>query len=364
MSKPLRILITGAAGQIGYALIPHMLNGSVFGKDQPVELHLLDIKQGEKLLTAAVMEIQDCTYPLLKGLLATTDVKEAFTGVDVAVLVGGFPRLKGMERKDLMNKNSSIFIEQGRALRLYSNPNVKVLVVANPANSNCLVAMHHACFNTADTTATDPKPLSPDNFTCLTRLDMNRACYQLGERFGVAAGTVKNVIIWGNHSSTLFPDLEHATVVTTKSTGAILSTPIASHNDAKDKLTKSWIQTDAKGFAKTVQQRGAAVLDARGLSSAMSAAHAIGDHLRDWLFGTAPGEFVSMGVYSDSTHYGIARDLIYSFPVTCQKGGKYTIVPNLPRSQYAIDMCKITEAELLDERKLLVKSPATHSSTN
>ncbi len=346
----------------------------------------------EKTLSGVVMEIQDCAYPLLAGVVATTDVTTAFSGVDVACLVGGFPRLKGMERKDLMDKNASIFVEQGRALRQFASPNVKVLVVANPANSNCLVAVQNACL--------DPngvgKPLPKENFTCLTRLDQNRARHQIATRFGVASTAVKNVIIWGNHSSTLFPDLEHAFVATstttttttnaqttesksgsasggsgggdskaatantTSSTVSVVTTAhkqlLSSLPEAKQKLSTEWLEgvSGVGGFVRTVQQRGAAVIEARGLSSALSAANAIADHLRDWLYPTAGSdEFVSMGVYSDGSAYGIASDIIYSFPVKCQAGGTYTIVKDLVQSAYAKNMCKITETELLDEKKLL-----------
>lgn len=348
--KPLRVLLTGAAGQIGYALIPHLVNGTVFGASQPVILHLLDIKMQEKVLKGVVMEIEDCAYPLLAGVVATSDVKEAFTGVDVACLVGGFPRLKGMERSDLLAKNAAIFVEQGRALRQFASPNVKVLVVANPANSNCLVAVQNACLDAAG----PGKPLPTANFTCLTRLDQNRARHQLAARLGQHAHAIKNVIIWGNHSSTLFPDHAHAHVAT----AGAANTPLAALTDAKEKLSAEWVD----GFVKTVQQRGAAVIEARGLSSAVSAANAIADHLRDWLNGTVEGEFVSMGVYTEGKEYGVGKGLVYSLPLKTKAGGEWEVIKGLVQSDFAKKWCQTTEKELEEEAKLLPKAAPANTT--
>jgi len=328
-SAPLRVLITGAAGQIGYSLIPLVASGVVFGPSQRLILHLLDIEQAKKTLAGVVMEIQDSVFPLLDGYISTTDLKEAFTGVDVAILVGGFPRLAGMERKDLLAKNSPIFISQGEALSKYSNPNVKVLVVANPANTNCLVAIQNA-LNT-------PK----ENFSCLTRLDMNRAKYQLAARLAVSSNDIRNVIIWGNHSNTLFPDYSQAELINGNQVTPITKLPNS------DKLTQEW---NDKTFIPVVQLRGAKVIEQRGFGSALSAAWAIGDHLRSWLVtGTQQGEYVSMGVISNG-EYGIAKDIVYSFPVSCQ-GGNYKIIEGLNISNFSREMMKKTEKELLEEKK-------------
>jgi len=326
-NPPLRVLITGAAGQIGYSLIPIVASGSVFGPSQRIILHLLDIEQAKKTLSGVVMELQDSVFPLLDSYVSTTDLKQAFTDVDVAILVGGFPRLAGMERKDLLARNSPIFISQGEALSQYSSPNVKVLVVANPANTNCLVAIQNS------------SKIPKQNFSCLTRLDMNRAKYQLAARLSVSSNDIRNVIIWGNHSNTLFPDYSHAQVS---------STPIQKLSNS-DQLTSEW---NDKTFIPVVQQRGAKVIEQRGFGSAMSAAWAIGDHLRSWLVtGTQQGEYVSMGVISNG-EYGITKDIVYSFPVTCQ-GGNYKIVEGLDISNFAKDQMKKTEKELLDEKQMI-----------
>lgn len=328
---PVRFLITGAAGQIGYSLIPLVASGAVLGPDQPVILHLLDIPPAQKVLQGVVMEIEDCNYPLVHGIVATTDVQEACKGVQYAILVGGFPRKEGMTRRDLLERNSKIFVEQGKALNDHADRNVKVLVVANPANTNCLVAIRNA------------PNLDPANFSCLTRLDHNRAASQLAKKLNVPFSAVKNPIIWGNHSSTMYPDAS-----------------IAVYSDAEGKEHKVIEAIDAKWlqgeFLKTVAERGAAVISARGLSSAMSAAHAAAQHMRDWVLGTKPGEVVSMGIYTGAPDaagtapYGIARDIVYSFPVTCE-GGKWKIVEGLTLDDFAKSALKKTEEELLSERK-------------
>lgn len=291
---PVRVLVTGAAGQIGYALVPMIARGVMLGPDQPVILHLLDIEPASEALSGVKMELIDAAFPLLAGVIATTYVVEACKGVNIAVMVGGFPRKEGMERKDVMSKNVSIYKAQASALEQHAAENCKVLVVANPANTNALILKEFA------------PSIHEKNITCLTRLDHNRALGQIAEKLDVHVSEVKNVIIWGNHSSTQYPDVNHATV---KANGG-------------EKLVRElladdhWLNTE---FISTVQQRGAAVIKARKLSSALSAASAACDHIRDWVLGTPKGIMVSMGVYSDGS-YDIQPGLIYSFPVTCQNG--------------------------------------------
>ncbi|CAH2046619.1 unnamed protein product, partial [Thlaspi arvense] len=311
---PVRVLVTGAAGQIGYALVPMIARGIMLGADQPVILHMLDIPPAAEALNGVKMELIDAAFPLLKGVfelsnrlrffpvtgvVATTDAVEGCTGVNVAVMVGGFPRKEGMERKDVMSKNVSIYKSQAAALEKHAAPNCKVLVVANPANTNALILKEFA-------------PSIPEkNITCLTRLDHNRALGQVSERLSVPVSDVKNVIIWGNHSSTQYPDVNHATVKT------------SSGEKPVRELVKNdeWLNGE---FITTVQQRGAAIIKARKLSSALSAASSACDHIRDWVLGTPEGTFVSMGVYSDGS-YNVPSGLIYSFPVTC-RNGEWSIV--------------------------------------
>jgi len=320
MSKPpKRVLVTGAAGQIGYALLPRIASGEMLGPDQPVILHMLEIPQAKQALEGIVMELEDCAYPLLAGVVPSVEPVEAFTDVDVVLFVGAFPRKDGMERKDLIAKNAQIFSEQGKVLDKVAKKDVKVVVVGNPANTNCLIVMKHA--------PSVPK----ENFTALTRLDHNRAKSQVAIKAKVPVDQVKNTLIWGNHSGTQFPDLSHA-LIGGKPAAEIL----------KD---EQWIQND---FVKTVQQRGAAVIKARGLSSAFSAANAIVNHVHDWLVGTPAGEFVSMAVAAEGS-YGIKDEIIYSYPVTCQNG-KWTIVQNLHVSDWAREKMEITRKELVEER--------------
>jgi len=319
--EPVRVLVTGAAGQIGYALVPMVARGIMLGADQPVILHMLDIPPAAEALNGVKMELVDAAFPLLKGVVATTDVVEACTGVSVAVMVGGFPRKEGMERKDVMSKNVSIYKAQASALEKYAAPNCKVLVVANPANTNALILKEFA-------------PSIPEkNITCLTRLDHNRALGQISERLNVQVSDVKNVIIWGNHSSTQYPDVTHATV--------------------GDKPVPELVKDDAwlKGeFISTVQQRGAAIIKARKLSSALSAASSACDHIRDWVLGTPEGTWVSMGVYSDGS-YNVPAGLIYSFPVTCC-GGEWKIVQGLSIDEFSRAKLDATAAELTEEKAL------------
>ncbi|KAG4981683.1 hypothetical protein AAZX31_10G006800 [Glycine max] len=318
---PVRVLVTGAAGQIGYALVPMIARGVMLGPDQPVILHMLDIPPAAESLNGVKMELVDAAFPLLKGVVATTDVVEACTGVNIAVMVGGFPRKEGMERKDVMTKNVSIYKSQASALEKHAAANCKVLVVANPANTNALILKEFA-------------PSIPEkNISCLTRLDHNRALGQISERLNIQVSDVKNVIIWGNHSSTQYPDVNHATV--------------------GEKPVRELIADDAwlnGEFITTVQQRGAAIIKARKLSSALSAASAACDHIRDWVLGTPQGTWVSMGVYSDGS-YNVPAGLIYSFPVTCANG-EWTIVQGLPIDEFSRKKLDLTAEELSEEKAL------------
>lgn len=316
------VCITGAAGQIGYALLPHICSGKTFGPDQPIKLHLLDlnIEGVQTALNGVKMELEDATYPLLKGCVTTGDAKVAFTGADAVVMLGAFPRKDGMERKDLLAKNCGIFKEQGEYLNTVASKSVKVLVVGNPANTNCLTAMQCA------------PNIPKENFSALTRLDHNRAMGQLAIKAGVALEEVSNAIIWGNHSSTQYPDINHATVGGKK---------------AKEVIGDDGWYTST--FIPMIQKRGAAIIAARKLSSALSAAQAISDHMHDWVLGTPAGKYVSMAVDSTGNKYGVADGLIYSFPVTCT-GGKWTIVDGLALDDFSKEKMKATENELMEEK--------------
>ncbi|KAG2727923.1 hypothetical protein I3760_01G181600 [Carya illinoinensis] len=323
--EPVRVLVTGAAGQIGYALVPMIARGVMLGADQPVILHMLDIPPAAEALNGVKMELVDAAFPLLKGVVATTDVVEACTGVNIAIMVGGFPRKEGMERKDVMSKNVSIYKSQASALEKHAAANCKVLVVANPANTNALILKEFA-------------PSIPQkNITCLTRLDHNRALGQVSERLNVQVSDVKNVIIWGNHSSTQYPDVSHATVKTPSGEKPV---PALIADDA-------WLKGE---FITTVQQRGAAIIKARKLSSALSAASSACDHIRDWVLGTPEGTWVSMGVYSDGS-YNVPAGLIYSFPVTCCNG-EWTIVQGLSIDDFSRKKLDLTAEELTEEKAL------------
>nr|CAD1836177.1 unnamed protein product [Ananas comosus var. bracteatus] len=329
---PVRVLVTGAAGQIGYALVPMIARGVMLGPDQPVILHMLDIPPAAESLNGVKMELVDAAFPLLKickmifvGVVATTDVVEACTGVSIAVMVGGFPRKEGMERKDVMSKNVSIYKSQASALEKHAAPNCKVLVVANPANTNALILKEFA------------PSISEKNITCLTRLDHNRALGQISERLNVQVSDVKNVIIWGNHSSTQYPDVNHATV----------KTPSGEKPVRGLVADDEWLNGE---FITTVQQRGAAIIKARKLSSALSAASAACDHIHDWVLGTPEGTWVSMGVYSDGS-YNVPAGLIYSYPVTC-RNGEWTIVQGLPIDEFSRQKMDATAQELAEEKAL------------
>ncbi|XP_078593497.1 malate dehydrogenase, cytoplasmic-like isoform X2 [Branchiostoma floridae x Branchiostoma japonicum] len=320
----LRVCVTGAAGQIAYSLLYSVAKGDVFGKDQPVILTLLDIPPMMGVLEGVVMELQDCALPILQEVIATSDEREAFTDIDVAMLVGAMPRREGMERKDLLKANAKIFKSQGKSLDQYAKKTVKVVVVGNPANTNALIAMKCA------------PSIPKENFSCLTRLDQNRAKSQIAGKCSVPTSAVKKVTIWGNHSSTQFPDAMHAVVV---KDGKDIQASEAVNDDA-------WLKGD---FITTVQKRGAAVIAARKLSSAMSAAKAICDHVRDWVQGTPDDDWVSMGVISDGNSYGVPEGLVYSFPVKLS-GGKWTIVDGLAVDAFAREKMDTTAKELVEER--------------
>ncbi|XP_005989614.1 malate dehydrogenase 1Ab, NAD (soluble) [Latimeria chalumnae] len=329
MSGPIKVLVTGAAGQIAYSLLYSIAKGDVFGKDQPLSLVLLDITPMMGVLEGVVMELQDCALPLLREVISTDKVEVAFKDLDAAILVGSMPRREGMERKDLLKANVNIFKTQGAALDKYSKKTVKVLVVGNPANTNCLTASKSA------------PSIPKENFSCLTRLDHNRARSQIACRLDIPAEDVKNVIIWGNHSSTQYPDVNHAKVL-------IKGKEVGAREALKD---DSWLKNE---FIATVQQRGAAVIKARKLSSAMSAAKAICDHMRNIWFGTPEGEFISMGVISDGNAYGVPEDLIYSFPVMI-KDKTWKIVEGLPIDDFSREKMDLTAKELVEERDTAVE---------
>ncbi|KAK4592866.1 hypothetical protein RGQ29_017141 [Quercus rubra] len=323
--EPMKVLVTGAAGQIGYAIAPMIARGIMLGPDQPVILHLLDIAPAAEALKGVKMELLDAAFPLLKEVHATTDVTEACKDVNIAIMLGGFPRKEGMERKDMMSKNVPIYKEQASALEEHAASDCKVLVVANPANTNALILKEFA-------------PSIPEkNITCLTRLDHNRALSQIAERLKVYVTDVKNVIIWGNHSSSQYPDANHATVATTNGERPVKELDTNDH----------WLKNE---FINTVQQRGAAIIKARKASSALSAASAACDHMHDWVLGTPKGTWVSMGVYSDGS-YEIPKDIIYSFPVKCEKG-KWSIVKGLKIDEFSRAKMDATAKDLIDEKEV------------
>lgn len=317
MKAPVRVAVTGAAGQISYSLLFRIASGEMLGKDQPVILQLLEITPALEALKGVVMEIEDCAFPLVAGIVQTDDPDIAFKGADYCLLVGARPRGPGMERKDLLAANAQIFSVQGAAINQHASRDVKVLVVGNPANTNALIAYRNA------------PDLQPGQFTAMTRLDHNRAKAQLAIKTSAQSSDVDGVIIWGNHSATQYPDVHHC--------------KIAGEN-AVDLVSHDWV---AKEFIPTVQQRGAAIIKARGLSSAASAANAAIEHMRDWALGS-DSKIVSMGIHSDGS-YGIEKGLIYSFPVICSKG-RYSIVQDLEISAFSRSLMQVTEKELREER--------------
>jgi malate dehydrogenase len=320
MKDPIRVAVTGAAGQICYSLLFRIAAGDMLGKDQPVILHLLDIPQSLPALKGVIMELEDCAFPLLAGLIVTDEPKVAFRDVDIALLVGARPRSKGMERKDLLEANSAIFISQGRALNEVASREVRVLVVGNPANTNAYIAM------------TNAPDLKPGNFSAMMRLDHNRALSQLAARVGSPVASVRRMIVWGNHSGSQYPDLSHAQVNGRKALDLI--------DDP------GWVERE---FIPVIQKRGATIIEVRGLSSAASAANAIVNHITDWFFGTREDDWVSMGIPSDGS-YGIPEGVIYGFPVAC-KGRSYHIIPNLEVSESGKEKMQVSYRELVEEQE-------------
>lgn len=323
MSDPVRVCVTGAAGQIGYSLVYMVGSGAVFGPNTPVILHLLDIGPMMGVLNGVCMEISDCALPCVRDVVATDDPAVAFKDIDAAFLVGAMPRKEGMERKDLLAANVKIFKAQGQALDKYSKKSVKILVVGNPANTNALICAKYA-------------PSIPrENFSAMTRLDQNRAQAQISVRLGIPISDVKNCIIWGNHSGTQFPDVAHGTATINGQSSGI-------YDAVKD---DAWLKGE---FITTVQKRGGAVIAARKMSSAMSAAKAACDHMRDWWQGTPEGHYASMGVFSDGS-YNTPEGVMFSFPITI-KDKKWTIVKDLPIDGFAREKLDATGKELCEER--------------
>lgn len=319
MKQPLRVAVTGAAGNISYAMLFRIASGEMLGKDQPVILQLLEITPALDALKGVVMELEDCAFPLLAGVVQTDDANVAFKDIDYALLVGARPRGPGMERKDLLEANAAIFSAQGKALNDVASRDVKVLVVGNPANTNALIAQRNA------------PDLDPRNFTAMTRLDHNRAMAQLAEKTDSTVNDIKNMTIWGNHSSTQYPDLTACTV---------------NGKPALDLVDREWYEN---AYIPEVQQRGAAIIKARGASSAASAANAAIAHMRTWALGSDENDWVSMGVYSNG-EYGIAEGLIYSFPCTCSNGD-WSIVDGVDvSSDFSKEKMAATEQELSEER--------------
>ena len=317
MKEPVKVAITGAAGQISYSLLFRVAAGQMLGDDQPIILQLLEIPPAMDALGGVVMELDDCAFPLLHGIVATDNPDVAFKDASYALLVGSRPRGPGMERKDLLEANAAIFSVQGKSLNEHAARDVKVLVVGNPANTNCLIAQRNA------------PGLAPQQFTAMTRLDHNRAMSQLAQKTGKHVNDVKGLAIWGNHSATQYPNVSHA---------AVAGVP------AMELVDQGWLETE---FIPRVQQRGAAIIEARGSSSAASAANAAIEHIRDWMGGSG-GETVSMGVYSDGS-YGVAEGLIYSYPCTCE-AGRWTIVQGLSIDDFSRTRMTATEVELIEER--------------
>ena len=324
--RPVRVAVTGAAGQIGSFLCFMIAQGRMFGPYQKVILQLLELPAADATLQGLVLELKDGAFPLVHQIIATTKVEEAFAKADVAVLVGAKPRGPGMERKDLLNENAKIFKAQGEALNQFASKNVKVLVVGNPANTNALIASHYA------------PSIPKKNFTALTRLDYNRALSQLSDKLAVPVEDIKNVIIWGNHSLTQYPDVNHGSVVKAGKTHSI-------REAVKD--DKYLNET----FIPKVAKRGAEIIAVMKKSSAASAANAACDHMHDWWVGTRAGEYASMGVISDGNTYGVAAGLVYSFPVIC-KNGEWQVVSGLAIDKFSKDKLVETEKELVEERKM------------
>jgi len=318
MKTPIDIAVTGAAGQISYSLLFRLAGGALFGQEQPINLRLLEVTPAMDALRGVVMELNDCAYPLLHKIVVTDDPAEAFKNVDYAFLIGARPRGPGMERRDLLESNAEIFATQGRILNDVAHRQVKILVTGNPANTNAYIAMNNA------------PDLAPECFSAMTMLDHNRSISQLAEKCGVTCNEIKNIVVWGNHSATQYPDLHYAKV---------------KGQPALTLVGEDWFENY---FIPTVQQRGAAIIKARGQSSAASAANAAICHMKAWVRGTPEGDWVSMAVASDGS-YGIEEGLVFSYPVTV-KDGQISIVQNLPINKFSRDRLQITEAELKEER--------------
>ena len=318
MKNPVRVTITGAAGQIGYQLAFRIASGQMFGKHQPIILQLLEITPALPALQGVVMELEDCAFSTLSDVIATDDANVAFKDAEYALLVGAMPRGPGMERNDLLEANAKIFTQQGKAINDNANRQIRILVVGNPANTNALIASSNA------------PNIDPRNFTAMTRLDHNRAIAHLSKKINTASENIKKMTIWGNHSATQYPDIDHVTV---------------NDHSIKNQITDAWLKDE---FIPAVQQRGATIIKARGASSAASAASAAIDHMHDWVLGSPENDWVSMGVPSDGS-YNIEPGIIYSFPVRCHQG-EYEIIQDLSLSEFSRDRMQITETELREER--------------
>ncbi len=324
MKAPLHVAVTGAAGQIGYSLLFRIASGAMFGPDQPVVLHLIEIAPALPALEGIKMELDDCAFPLLQGVLPTADLAEGFRGVNWALLVGSVPRKAGMERKDLLSINGKIFTGQGGAIVANAAPDVRVLVVGNPCNTNCLIAMNNA------------KDVPSDRWFAMTRLDENRAKAQLAQKAGVPITDVTNLAIWGNHSATQYPDFYNAKIGGQPVTDVVTD--------------QAWLEGS---FISTVQQRGAAIIKARGLSSAASAANAVVDTVRSLVFPTPAGDWNSVAVCSPGNGYGVEKDLITSFPIRTDDGKSWQIVPGLPVNDFSRSRIDATVSELKEEKALV-----------
>ena len=323
MTTPIRVAVTGPAGAIGYSIVFRIAAGEIFGPDQPVILQLIEIPPVMKALEGVVMELDDCAFPLLHGVITTDNPEVGFEGANAAILIGGKPRTKGMERADLIKDNGAIFTGLGKAINAKAADDIRVVVVANPCNTNALIAMHSA------------PDVPRERFTAMTRLDENRAKAQLAQKAGVPVSQVTNLGIWGNHSPTMYPDFTHAKIA-----GKPATEVITDHE---------WLKGQ---FLSTVQKRGAAIIEARGASSAASAGNAAIDHMRDWFKVTPADQWVSMAVPSTGA-YGVAEGLIYSFPVRCDGQGNYTIVEGLELDAFSREKMAITEKELVEERDVV-----------
>ena len=320
MKAPAKVTVTGAAGQIAYSILFRIASGQMLGPDQPISLQLLEITPAMKALEGVMMELDDCAFPLLASIKASDDANVAFDGCDYGMLVGARPRGPGMERSDLLAANGGIFKDQGSAINSVANDHVKIVVVGNPANTNALVCIQNA------------PDVPPEQITAMTRLDHNRAKYQIAKKAACDVSEVKKLTIWGNHSTTQYPDLHHAEVA---------------GNAAMSFVEPDWYD---KEYIPKVAKRGAEIIDARGASSAASAANAAIEHMRDWVLGTPSDDWTSMGVWSDGNNYDVSSGLVYSFPVKCS-GGKYEIVTGLEVSDYSRQKMNDTQTELLEEKE-------------